>query len=170
MNRMEKGFSTEKYAIEILKPYFDSIIKQNFHSASDIYAIINKEKYGINVKAGKKYYGINKNNLIRMIKERAEAIPSFLLVNDECSYLFTLKEIYPNVEKPKIEKVILARDKILEIMKNSKEPISTDEIVNKTRLPRSTVHYNTTVLVKEGKLKRFKGLPGVFVSVEKGEA
>lgn len=61
-------------------------------------------------------------------------------------------------------------EKIFDAINNSEEPLSTDELVETLGLARRVVYYNTHLLVKFGRIKRYKGLPGVFVSVEKGEA
>jgi len=38
--------------------------------------------------------------------------------------------------------------------------------MSRTGIPRSTIYFNTCILVKEGKIARFKGLPGIFVKAE----
>jgi len=55
-----------------------------------------------------------------------------------------------------------AGERIYEALKEAEGPLSTDNIVERTGIPRPTVYYNTSRLVKEGLIERWKGLPGIF--------
>lgn len=51
---------------------------------------------------------------------------------------------------------------ILDALKGSDEPLCTDDLVRLTGVKRGTVYWNTTLLVREGSIRRYKGIPGIF--------
>jgi len=60
--------------------------------------------------------------------------------------------------------------RILEAINNSDKPLTTENLEEMLGVKRRSIYYHTHFLVKFGHIKRYMGLPGVFVSVEKGEA
>jgi len=61
-------------------------------------------------------------------------------------------------------------DKVYEAVRDSKEPITSAEIGEKTGLTRSSVQYACTILVRAEKIKRYHGIRGVFVLPEQAPA
>ncbi len=59
-----------------------------------------------------------------------------------------------------------AKQKILEYVDMSDEPVTTDQIVEATGVKLSTVYFYCTVLTKEGAIERYKGIRGLFVLKE----
>lgn len=53
--------------------------------------------------------------------------------------------------------------KVYEAVRDSKEPITSEEIGEKTGLTRSSVQYACTILVAAEKIERYHGIRGVFI-------
>lgn len=61
-----------------------------------------------------------------------------------------------------------AREKVLKYIEEKGQPVSSRELSEELGLARNTVYYSTTVLVAAGKIKRYRGLAGVFVPEGQG--
>jgi len=60
-----------------------------------------------------------------------------------------------------------AKQKILEYVDMSDEPVTTEQIVEETGVTLSTVYFYCTILTKEGAIERYKGIRGLFVVKER---
>ncbi len=59
-----------------------------------------------------------------------------------------------------------AKQKILEYIEMSDEPVTSDQIVKNTGVRLGTVYFYCTLLISEGKIERHRGIRGLFVPKE----
>ena len=59
-----------------------------------------------------------------------------------------------------------AKQKILEYVDMSDEPVTPNQIMEATGVKLTTIYFYCTVLTKEGAIKRYRGIRGLFVPKE----
>ena len=60
-----------------------------------------------------------------------------------------------------------AKQKILEYVDMSDEPVTPNQIMKGTGVKLTTIYFYCTVLTQEGAIKRHRGIRGLFVPKEK---
>ena len=61
---------------------------------------------------------------------------------------------------------MINREKILEALKAKGDAMTSRELSKVTKMPLSSIYYNTTILVYANKIKRKNGISGLFELVE----